>query len=194
MLAVVRLHDGEQMWHGLYGTYLSLDERFCAVMLWTRRRDASAIQARLRQIAAANAQFAPASRRSEVRASSAWLPSSMVPGARLQKALASSLLGHSAFTRLHAPKVLDLAGRFRVSGIASLGDQLTGPRLDGLVSQVSMGIVPARHAHGDARAQVLLAVVALVGWAEVLLGVPAMAALARRLEQALFTALAAPAG
>lgn len=141
MLTVVHLHDGEQIWRGLYGTHLSLDERFCAVMLWARRREASAIQAQLREMATANARVVPAFTRSELRVSSARLASSMVGARRLQKALASPLLGHSAFTRLYAPNALDLAGTFRVHGKAGLIDQLVTPRLDGLVSQVSKGLV-----------------------------------------------------
>ncbi len=50
MCAVVRLREVERHWKGLYGTHLSLDERFFAVMRAADAADAADIRVRLREI------------------------------------------------------------------------------------------------------------------------------------------------
>lgn len=49
MLAVVRLRDQQREWRLLYGSALSVDERFFAVMLWSYERDRERLGERIRQ-------------------------------------------------------------------------------------------------------------------------------------------------
>jgi hypothetical protein len=51
MLAVVRLRGEESLWRGLYGSSLSFDERFFAVMLWSHDRLSERLAERLRTLA-----------------------------------------------------------------------------------------------------------------------------------------------
>lgn len=131
ILGVVRALDSTNDWRRLYGTSLTVDERFLAVMIWAGRREAREAQASLREMRGRLIELVPAN---------AGVVPRMTPGiAGIGKQLAAM----NSFSRM--AKTASLFPGFQSSALAGMGPALASTMNIGInptVSEITKSSVP----------------------------------------------------
>lgn len=110
MLGTVRVSGGDKDWRRLYGTSLTLDERFLATMIWAEQREARDLQTGLREIRKRLVEQPQA----EVRAVPRMTPG--IVGLRKQ------ITAMNSFSRM--AKTASLLSNFQTPAIAGMGPGL----------------------------------------------------------------------